>query len=105
MRYQLVLQFPTSNDISDFDKLVELEDRLVEQFGEELAEVDGHDFGSGEMNIFIHTDNPKEMFAAIKGTVANFGWLPKLAAAYREMTGEEYQRLWPEDATQPFDLT
>lgn len=103
MQYQLVLQFP-ANDESDFDQLIELEDLLIEQLDEVLAEVDGHDFGRGEMNIFIHTDKPEELFMVAKEMITEFGWLPKLTAAYREITGEEYHRLWPENATTAFNI-
>ena len=50
MRYQLVLQFEP-NTMDDFDQLVILEGKLIEELGS-VATVDGHDFGSGEFNIF-----------------------------------------------------
>ncbi len=103
MQYQLVLQFPATGE-ADFDQLIELEDAFTEQFDEELAEVDGHDFGSSEMNIFIHTDQPEEVFVAAKETVTKFGLLPKLTAAYRDFAEEEYQLLWPQGSTKPFDI-
>ena len=31
------------------------------------SEVDGHDAGSGEMNIFISTDHPFQVFDWLKG--------------------------------------
>ena len=57
MKYQLVLQFYASS-IEDFDQLIEIEEMLESTLGN-LHEVDGHDFGSGEMNIFIHTNDPE----------------------------------------------
>ena len=56
MKYQLVLQF-TADSMEDFDRLVALEDKLIEEM-DDVATVDGHDFGSGEFNIFILTDDP-----------------------------------------------
>jgi hypothetical protein len=56
MRYQLVLQF-AADSLVDFDRLVALEDRLIEELGQ-LAMVDGHDFGLGQFNIFVLTDDP-----------------------------------------------
>ena len=50
MKYQLVLQFE-ANTMDDFDQLVILEDKLIDELGS-VATVDGHDFGSGEFNIF-----------------------------------------------------
>ncbi len=64
MRYQLVLQFPASSE-EDFEWLVRVEDELINLFDSQ-HQVDGHDFGSGEMNIFIHTDLPREALEQAK---------------------------------------
>jgi hypothetical protein len=61
MRTQLVLQFTTDEDLGSFDNLIGFEEALSSLIGE-TAEVDGHDFGSGEMNIFILTDDPVATF-------------------------------------------
>ncbi len=68
MKYQLALQFP-ANAIADYDEMIALEDELIEKLGSS-AKVDGHDCGSGEMNIFIHTDEPKKVFETIRPVVA-----------------------------------
>jgi hypothetical protein len=54
MKYQLVLQFQAES-VQQFDELAVLEDLLVENLPSHSV-VDGHDFGSGELNIFILTD-------------------------------------------------
>jgi hypothetical protein len=71
MKYQLVLQF-AADSMADFDRLVALEDRLVEEL-DDLTAVDGHDFGSGEFNIFILTDDPAMVFGKAHGIVMNQG--------------------------------
>ena len=53
MKYQLVLQLPASS-IKDYDEMIELEETIIKGIGS-LGKVDGHDAGSGEMNIFILT--------------------------------------------------
>jgi hypothetical protein len=50
MKYQLVLQFQAES-VQEFDELVVLEDLLAEKLPLD-SEVDGHDFGSGEFNLF-----------------------------------------------------
>ena len=50
----LTLQWPASS-IEDFDALLNLENALEQALGTS-AEVDGHDCGSGQMNVFIYTD-------------------------------------------------
>ena len=71
MKYQLVLQFAAAS-MEDFDRLVALEDKLIGEL-EDLATVDGHDFGLGTFNIFILTDDPAESFAKAQRIVTNDG--------------------------------
>ena len=47
--YQLALQLPASS-IKDYDAMIELEETIMSSLGN-LGKVDGHDAGSGEMNI------------------------------------------------------
>ena len=67
MKYQLVLQWPASS-IRDFDTLIEIEDVLLEGL-KDGSDVDGHDAGSNEMNIFIQTNNPEITFKEIKAVL------------------------------------
>ena len=64
--HQLVIQFPLSTEYpssADFAALISLEEKL-ERFGEDTLDVDGHDAGAGEMNIFIMTDDAVKTFGA-----------------------------------------
>ena len=70
MKYQLVLQF-AADSTEDFDRLIELEDRLIEEL--DVATVDGHDFGSGEFNIFVLTDDPVTVFGKAHEIVTSQG--------------------------------
>src|ERR1700722_3537066 len=98
MKYQLVLQF-AADSIADFDRLVALEDRLVEEL-DDLTTVDGHDFGSGEFNIFILTDDPATVFGKAHEIVMNQGVPNVMRSAYREMDREDYVILWPSSLTE-----
>ena len=101
MIYQLVLQFDASS-IEDFDRGIEIEDKIINALGN-AHDVDGHDFGSGEMNIFIHTDEPKEAFKILKANVLpNF--LKEVKAAFRELSSENYTVLWPEGYSGEFNI-
>jgi hypothetical protein len=102
MKYQLALQFP-ANSITNYDEMIALEDELIERLGSS-AKVDGHDCGSGEMNIFIHTDDPKKVFEAIRPVVAKRKLIENCVAAYRERTGEEYAVVWPIGFTKQFRI-
>ena len=46
--------------------MIELEDMLTEELGDDLGNVDGHDWGSGTTNIFIHTDDPESAFVSLR---------------------------------------
>jgi hypothetical protein len=63
MRYQLLLQF-RGDSLVDYDAIAALEDELIEKLPE--ADVDGHDVGSGETNIFIFTADPVRTFQQAK---------------------------------------
>lgn len=91
MKYQLVIQF--SELTLSFDDLVNLEDALIENLDHEV-DVDGHDFGSGEGNIFIFTEDPVNTFENIKKIV--FGKkISGMKAAYRPASGGDFVILWP----------
>jgi len=88
--YQLVLQF----EELDFDTLTEIEDALIEALASS-AEVDGHDIGSGEANIFIVTTKPEETFERVRELLAANPSSPNYRAAYRPVTSEQFMALWP----------
>jgi hypothetical protein len=90
---ELVLQLPGSS-IKDFDALVELEDRIVAGLGN-LGEVDGHDMGVGEMNIFIRTDNPKLIFEKIMLLLGACDFMPDLKVAYRDVGKDNFKVIYP----------
>lgn len=94
MKYQLVVQLP-EEVFGDLDKIIEMEDKLLENLLN--AELDGHDVGSGEVNLFIHTNNPIDTFGLIKNIfIYDEEILRNAKVAYRDLTGEEYTLLWPE---------
>jgi hypothetical protein len=102
-RYQLVLQFQ-GDLVDDYDKLIALEEQLIEELGES-AEVDGHDFGSGEFNIFIFTTNPADIFLNLKPILTRAKVLEALIAAYRPVEGEDYTVIFPKNFKGCFDVT
>jgi hypothetical protein len=95
MKYQLVLQWP-STSIKDYDAMIEIEDALIANLSAE-DEVDGHDAGSGEMNIFIRTDSPERAFNEVKTILGSCDYWVDARVAYRELGGDDYAVLWPKD--------
>jgi hypothetical protein len=95
MRYQLVLQW-TGSSIEDYDAMIEIEELLIEGLPDE-SEIDGHDAGAGEVNIFIHTNSPQRSFAALQPILSACNRLHDVRIAFREMSKDEYTILWPTD--------
>jgi hypothetical protein len=91
-KFLLVIQLPI-NSVGDFDRMVEAEER-IDALLKGLGQVDGHDAGSGEGNIFIFTDHPELAFQ--KALPCLEEPVRELArAAYRETEGETFTILWP----------
>ena len=98
--YQLVFQFP-GDSLADYDAMVALEEQLIAVFGHS-AQVDGHDSGSGESNIFVLTDHPASTFEQARPSLERAGCLASVRVAYRDLAGEDYTVLWPEGSTEEF---
>ena len=101
MKYQLVLQLDASV-IKDFDQMIDMEDKLI-QVLEDIHEVDGHDFGSGEINIFIHTNEPNKAFNIIQKEINPNIKIP-MKVAYRELAKDKYTVLWPDNFSGEFKV-
>jgi hypothetical protein len=100
MDHQLVLQFKGGN-LFDLDTLLSLEDQLQELIGP-IGDVDGHDMGSGEANIFVITPDPIAAFERIKPLLFETSLLNTVRAAYRDVRSDVFTVLWPERSTKAF---
>jgi hypothetical protein len=100
MKYQLVLKFPKS-EAADFDWVADMTTRL-NNISDESYLFDGHDLRSGEINLYIHTDDPKKALAktlkAIPPHVSD-----QFKAAFRLIEGEDYTVIWPERSGRKFE--
>lgn len=75
--------------------MIAAEDALIEQLSV-LHEVDGHDAGVGEVNIFILTNDYRKAFDEAKAALEGKGFWADACVAYREIDKSEYTVLWPE---------
>lgn len=96
MKYQLILQFPEEK-YGDLDWIADMED-ILDAFLID-AEIDGHDMGGGEVNIFIDSNDPTHTFLAVKTILEkiNNGILEDTKAAYRNFNKSHFVCLWPFD--------
>jgi hypothetical protein len=102
-KYQLVLQF-RGDAPADLDEAAALEEELIAALGDS-ADVDGHDIGSGETNIFIFTTDPTGTFRRAMPVLTRRKCLPAVTAAYRPVDGEQFVVLWPEGSRLKFVVT
>ena len=79
--------------------MIEVENALVANLSA-ANDVDGHDAGSGEVNIFIDTDDPKRAFKEVMTILGTRDFWVDARVAYREVVGSEYTILWPKDLTE-----
>jgi len=82
--------------MADYDIMISVEDSLAEGMSV-MHEVDGHDVGLSEVNIFIHTDDPTIAFREAATILDEQEYWSQVRVAYREVTRSEYKILWPED--------
>ena len=94
MKYQLVLQWPMPFPVRNLDDVAEIENLLSNGL-EHSGDIDGHDVGSGEVNIFIHTDYPDRVFSTLQPFLESRDLLAHTRAAYRAIDGSRYTILWP----------
>jgi len=97
VKYQLILQLPASS-VEDYDEMIELEEVIIGNLAN-LGCVDGHDVGSGEINIFVLTDFPKATFDRIRQMPAMRDVAPDLKVAYREIGKDDFTILYPAGLT------
>jgi hypothetical protein len=103
MTYQLVFQFK-GESLADFDMMVSLEEKMIDQIGN-LGEVDGHDMGHGEINIFVITEEPLAAFLPMKSVLENLNLLSEVRVAYRNIESESFIVVWPENSNLEFSVT
>jgi len=61
----------------------------------DIGIVDGHDFGSGEMNVFVHTDSPKLAFEKIRSFLSAGGNMREMKAGFRAFEEDNYTAVYP----------
>jgi hypothetical protein len=89
----LVLQW-TGSTMADHAALIEFE-KALESSLTGGSNVDGHDIGSDEMNIFVETDDAVRTFTEVEAAIRMSSLRTDMRAAYREIEGDDYTVVWP----------
>ncbi|MFW2372450.1 MAG: hypothetical protein ACN4GM_04960 [Gammaproteobacteria bacterium] len=104
MNYQLVIQFPLTGASADyFDRILMIENELNLALRDK-HQVNGHDIGAGKINIFINTNNPDEAFELVRSILSEKD-LKNISAAFRDMEGDDFSVIWPENYNAEFKIT
>ena len=93
-----VLQWPTES-LRNYENLLATEDLLLASLPVG-NEIDGHDAGSAQMNIFILADDPTIRFQHVKSLLEKRESWRDARVAYRRVSGNRYTILWPEQLTE-----
>jgi hypothetical protein len=80
--------------ITTYDTMIEIENVLIETLSSE-NEIEGHDNGAEEVNIFIHTNNALKTFDEVKAILGKSAYWEGVKVAYREIVKSQYIVLWP----------
>jgi hypothetical protein len=104
LKNTLIIQFRCSGDVSELEWLIRIEDALIQGFSQNnKAIVDGHDFGSGTMNIFLFPNQGwGSAIEIVKAYLKLHGALDRALIIKRSKT-ERYSVVWPEKYTGEFD--
>jgi len=98
MRYMLVIQWP-ADSFGDIEDLINIEDMLIARLPQE-CDVDGHDMGATQANIFVRTSDVDATFAALEAVFRETAEWREMKIAYRDAAGSNYTALHPKTLQQ-----
>ena len=102
MQYQLVFRFRKSS-LERPDDIQLLEHVLAESLGD-AVQLDGHDIGPREVNLFLMTPDPVAAFRRSKPALEQLALLEKVTVAYRVEGGARFTVVWPLGYSRKFNL-
>jgi hypothetical protein len=101
-QYQLVIKFwRKSLDSEAF--LATIEGELRQALGA-AAELDGYDVSAKEINLFLLTSDPRQVFRRAKTVLDACGIEHGVSAAFRLLGGAQFTSVWPPRAMRKFTL-
>lgn len=102
MNYLLIFQFPEVF-FESLDELFAFETRIIDSIPR-ICKVDGHDIGSGTINIYVFTGAPLAAFKQFRKYLGTKKIEKNLRVSYRETNGDSYVNLWPYRDPRPFEI-
>lgn len=92
MQSQLVLKF--RRPVLDSTGVATLEGHLRDTLGN-TVELDGHNDGVRDIDVFILTEDPASTFRRCKPVLENMQVLDRVVAAHRFVGGLQFKVIWP----------
>lgn len=102
MDYQLVIKF-WRKSLADESFLATIESDLKNALGDSV-ELEGHDVGPKEINLFMLTAEPRIAFRKARDILEQRGITNGVSAAFRLNGGEQFTSIWPLRAMRRFQL-
>ena len=103
MQYQLVLRFRKAS-FGNPEDIDTLERALADALGD-TAQLDGHDTGARDIDLFISSTDPASTFRRSKPALQNLLVLDRVIAAYRLEGGARFTVVWPLGYGRKFTLS
>ena len=103
MQYQLILRFRKTSFESP-NEVHALEHALAESLGD-AAQLDGHDTGPRDIDLFITTADPASTFRRSKPALERLQLLDRVTAAHRLEGGARFTVVWPLGYGRKFTLS
>jgi hypothetical protein len=103
MQYQLVFRFRKSS-LERPDDIQSLERALADSLGD-AVQLDGHDIGPRDVNLFLMTPDPTSAFRRSKPALEQLALLDKVTAAHRVEGGARFTVIWPLKYGRKFNLS
>lgn len=101
----LIIQFKMTGAPGELAWLHDIEDMFIQAFEQNgAAELDGHDYGSGTMNIFIRPQGPWGSVIDIVKAYLKHRELLKDATIVKRLPSDRYVVVWPLDFQGEFAL-
>lgn len=102
MDYQLIIKF-WRKSLADESFLATIESDLRDALGDSV-ELEGHDVGPKEINLFMLTAEPRIAFRKARDILEQRGITNGVSAAFRLNGGEQFTSIWPLRAMRRFQL-
>jgi hypothetical protein len=94
---QLVFQWPALSE-AHYRLLLAIEETIRHGLGT-IGLVDGYDIGAGEMNVFIHSDDPQGTLEKTMSLIQGRYDLKELLVGYRNFEDGDYTPVFPPGLT------